>query len=353
MKRIVLFFLIVSAFFLVHICCERDFSTLPLKTNPREYTWTMDTLAYPGSFQTSMYDIWGSASCNVYVVGHNDQGAGLMFHFDGRSWTDVKLHIVQGGTISGAIDLKAIYGFGPDDIWAVGNRFEKNPTPPPDYTMTSLIIHFDGDQWQEYQVDSGSLLQDVWGISSTNVWAGGIYGTLFHFNGAAWEKVDMPQNHWFLSFAGFSENDVYAISYEFDSLSVSTYYLLHWDGIEWSMEDTFTESATIPDKFGGHLLIIDGQFFSAGDGVFQKTSSGWERTFYEPHLHFRNINGSSVENLFAVGNFGAVYHFNGQDWFPFSQFASDEIHYNASWTNGNEVFIVGTGNGKSYVLHGE
>ena len=131
MKRIFLFFLlIVSAFFLVHICCERDFSTLPMKKNPREYTWTMDTLAYPGSFQTSMYDIWGSASCNVYVVGHNDQGAGLMFHFDGRSWTDVKLHIVQGGTISGAIDLGAIHGFGPDDIWAVGNRFEKNPTPP-------------------------------------------------------------------------------------------------------------------------------------------------------------------------------------------------------------------------------
>jgi len=196
-------------------------------------------------------------------------------------------------------------------------------------------------------------LQDVWGISSTNVWAGGIEGTLFHFNGAAWGKVDMPQNYWFSSFSGFSENDVYGIAYELDSLTVFTNYLMHWNGDTWRIEETFKESPTIPDKFGRNLLIIDGQFFSAGDGVFQKTSSGWERIFYVPHTYFRDINGSSVENLFAVGNFGAVYHFNGQDWFPFSQFASDEIHYNASWTNGNEVFIVGTGNGKSYVLHGE
>ncbi|MBC8182650.1 hypothetical protein H8E88_16240 [candidate division KSB1 bacterium] len=335
-------------------CDKKKIIEPDVPKNPRQYSWTMDTLAYPESFQTSMREIWGSSANNVYVVGHNSQGSnGIMFHFNGTIWYDVKLGINHGGLIPGAIDLRAIFGFAVDDIWAVGHRYKNNPTPPPNYLRLSLIIHYDGNQWREFEVEGGNSLQDVWGYSPTDVWAGGIEGTLFHFNGTSWETIDMPQNNWFFSFSGFSENDIHAVAYEFDSLSVSTYYYMQWDGSEWKIEDKFKESHQYPDKFGINLFAVEDQLFSAGDGIFQKTSSGWERIFYEPHTYLRDIKGSSTDNLFAVGNFGAVYHFNGQDWHRFNQFASNEIHYNASWTDDKEVFIVGVGNGKSYVLHGK
>ncbi len=58
---------------------------------PRNLAWSIDTLAYPGSFQTMMSDIWGSDPNNVYVVGHNERGYGKMYHYDGLAWTDVGL----------------------------------------------------------------------------------------------------------------------------------------------------------------------------------------------------------------------------------------------------------------------
>jgi hypothetical protein len=147
-------FVCVSVFVLfVQLDCKDTLIDPPIK-NPREYTWTIDTLAYPGSFQTLMGDMWASSPSDVYVVGHNDQAFGKMYHYDGKGWTPVN-------TPFGAIDLGAIYGFSANDIWAVGERIDYNPTPPPNFLDSSLIIHFDGSRWTEYKVIGGRHLQTV------------------------------------------------------------------------------------------------------------------------------------------------------------------------------------------------
>ena len=75
------------------LCCKDDPTKPPdeIIKKPREYTWTIDTLSYPGSMQTNMQDIWASSPANVYVVGRNERGYGKMYHFNDISWTDVKL----------------------------------------------------------------------------------------------------------------------------------------------------------------------------------------------------------------------------------------------------------------------
>ncbi len=122
------------------------------EVDPRSFTWTVDTLAYPDSYQTTMLSIWGSSPSDVYVVGHNERGFGKMYHFDGNEWTDVGLNPVQGGHIVGPITLEAIHGFAADDIWAVGEKRYTNPNPPPILLDSSLVIHYDGSQvfgcWQ-------------------------------------------------------------------------------------------------------------------------------------------------------------------------------------------------------------
>ncbi|MBI5217140.1 MAG: hypothetical protein HY960_15395, partial [Ignavibacteriae bacterium] len=145
---------------LVSFSCEED-ETQPDETpkpGKRDYTWTVDTLAYPGSFQTLMQDIWASSPTDVYVVGHNDQNRGQMYHFNGVQWSPVKLLVIEGGGVTtGPIDLGAIYGFAANDIYAVGERIYQNPSPPPNFLDSSLIIHFDGRQWKEEVSQRGLL----------------------------------------------------------------------------------------------------------------------------------------------------------------------------------------------------
>jgi hypothetical protein len=129
------------------------------KPGKRDYTWTIDTLSYPGSMQTLMRDIWASSPTNVYVVGHNDQpGPGTMFRYDGKSWKTTRFHVADGGTVSGPVSLSAIYGFGPNDIYAVGERIYDNPNPPYGFLDSSLIIHYDGVKWEDVKLKMGRML---------------------------------------------------------------------------------------------------------------------------------------------------------------------------------------------------
>ena len=104
--------------------CKHNAIDAPSK-NPRQYTWTIDTIAYsnPGSSQTLLKRIWGSSDRDVYVVGHNDLGAGNMYHFNGQAWSPVKLLQWYGGTLSSVNDFEDIVGFSDHDIYAVGSKY--------------------------------------------------------------------------------------------------------------------------------------------------------------------------------------------------------------------------------------
>jgi len=69
-------------------------------------------------------------------------------------------------------NLEAVWGSGPNDVWAVG--------------WFGTIMHWDGAQWS--QVESGTQwpLFAVWGTGPNDVWAVGRYGTVLHWDGTSW-----------------------------------------------------------------------------------------------------------------------------------------------------------------------
>jgi hypothetical protein len=101
----------ILVYSLLHIGCEDDPPPKPPNTPKpkRDFVWTIDTLEYPGSYQTLMYDIWVDSPSNAYVVGYNDNGGfGTMYHFNGTRWNHVNL-VSQLPPMS--FVLEAIQGF--------------------------------------------------------------------------------------------------------------------------------------------------------------------------------------------------------------------------------------------------
>ncbi len=133
---------------LIIACKETPPEPSPTAKDPRMYAWTVDTLKYPGTFQTFMQDIWGTSPNNVYAVGGTDIGKGIMFHFDGQRWEPLRLVTTEGGTIPVGIDLHAIHGFSAINIFAVGERYYYDPLTQ-QFSDSSLIIHYNGTQWSE------------------------------------------------------------------------------------------------------------------------------------------------------------------------------------------------------------
>lgn len=322
----------------------------------RKLTWTVDTLAYPESSQTAMSNIWGSSSSNVYVVGHNSRNRGHMWHFDGNEWTDVPLSTTQGGNIAGPISVNDIYGFAADDIWAVGAHKSNNPDPPPTYLRSALLIHFDGQEWNEVDL-TGPGLHEIWGPSPDDIYAVGIAGAVFHYDGESWSAEYLPDtvqcNH-----VGGDAKDVFIMgSYRPGGL-LGYRYMYHNSGSGWELldsQDGYT-FAFYP-RFGTTIFSPEpGYIYSSNTSIFRWDGSGWNEFFSSDT--FMTVGGASHDNLIAVGQFGLSNHWNGVDWqtlvIPRKKMPED-VWLQDVWTDGEEVFICGhDANGhQSYIIHGQ
>src|SRR5690606_32995119 len=171
---------------LLNSCNDNTVDVKPIKSL-FEYTWTTDTLHLERNFQTLMFSMWASSVNNIYAVGHSDGTHGAMWKYDGKKWSNIKLAFTEGGPIKGPFDLAQIIGFSSNNIWSVGATLDDNPNPPPDIIGSSLIIHFDGAQWNTIEHQNGDRLINIAGVNN-NLWAGGDGVTMFHFNGTIWER---------------------------------------------------------------------------------------------------------------------------------------------------------------------
>lgn len=336
----------------------------PHPKDPRTFTWTIDTLEYPGAFQTLMFDVWASSPTDVYVVGHTDVVRGLMWHFDGTNWSDVKLSTSQGGPIGGPISLRAIHGFGPSDIYAVGRRIFTTPPPqPPVLSDSSLLIHYNGVAWNEIYLPGGRILNEVWGNSTSDMWVCGGDGTLFRSDGT-WKRDSVgvytpPDSYFQLSGIASLGSTEYMIgnTYENNTGKITNYFFVH-DDDTWVLSDSFVVSGSATeDKWGssGLWLSPESILYSVGRGVFVYESGSWTPLFFsQPHLW--SVNGTGGESIFAVGELGDILHFNGEDWFQFTDLDFAGVVYTGVWTDGVEAFIAGwttESPQRTVVLHGK
>lgn len=341
---------------LVGSCKDDPNGPIEDDNDPRKYTWTVDTLHYPNSFQTLMRKIWANSAKNVYTVGFNDQNKGKMWNFDGNRWNSVAITSSEGGIIQGAFDLESIYGFAANDIWAVGEQSRLNPNPPPNFLDSSLIIHFDGSQWREHQIQRGRSLVDVWGSSPSSVWAVGLAGTAYFFNGVSWGRRTIRDDINFNCLTGNSSSDIYALGYKLDTSPYDSIasYIFHFDGNTWSLRDSLIENTFPPQHtFGTSRIwaLNSSEVFTTGYGIFRKSGVGWTKVYDDGSL-FGGIDGNAPNNIFTVGS-GGIYHFNGSDWFRYPQFSGLNSPVINVWTDGKEVFAVGNDGTVTFIYHGK
>jgi hypothetical protein len=118
-----------------------------------------DTVGFQG---TSLRSIWGAEPNDVWVAAYD----GSIQHWDGTTWT-----ITTGPTSEGS--LLGIWGSGAGDLWAVGLK-------------GVALRNSDGKAWTVSNTGTESVLWSVWGASPKEIWAVGSSGTIRLFNGTSW-----------------------------------------------------------------------------------------------------------------------------------------------------------------------
>lgn len=337
--------------------CKNDPVGVSPPSSPREYKWRIDTLAYPGSFQTSMRAIWGSSSNDIYVCGHNSSAFGSMYHWNGQAWTNVRLLITEGGPLNRVGSFSAIFGTSGQNIYAAGY------VPSSGSSLAGFLIHFDGTTWREISLPSESSLETAWSRSPDTVWIGGWDGFLAYYTASRFVQDTVPYTF------DTTGRDIVVRQIEGDArrtflvLGVSPrvvhrefYYLYERVGSQWRVRDSTYEYPWI-------FIAPGGTMYRSGYGAIQRKADAtwtWTTVLSVPNVDRRSMAASNESNIFAAGLGDPVptsrlYHFNGSDWFEYTHLRLEGVAFGAVWTDGREAFVLGTLFGspmKTIVLHG-
>ncbi|MBI5067337.1 MAG: hypothetical protein HZB56_03785 [Deltaproteobacteria bacterium] len=191
---------------------SRRFYGVQQQTIPGEVSCSADGWCWesPTPSGNQVNAIWGTGPDDVWAVGDG----GMLLHFDGTAWT-----AVDSGVRS---QLLSVWGSGPQDVWAVGQ---------------SAILHWDGTRMQRLTLQTP---QYDWIDGATAVWGSGrddVYffstGRLYHWNGSTFEK---PLSGEYRGLAGTGPRDVWVLARPRLVYQGERNVLLHWNGTSWVEE---------------------------------------------------------------------------------------------------------------------
>lgn len=164
---------------------------------------TLDT--YSG---TQLRHVWVGDTGEVVAVGE-----GASVHLQGSTWIEKRF------VTSFDVDAQAVWGLASNDLWAA-TIYPGGPT--------GVVMRYNGTQWVGADspfLSNSRVLYDIWGTSSSNVFAVGTAGTILRWNGTAWTETTVGTDT-FLRVLGTAANNVYALSYT---------ELYHFDGSNWTV----------------------------------------------------------------------------------------------------------------------
>lgn len=145
--------------------------------------------------------------------------------------------LVAGSSVARAqLPYTAIWGTGPNDVWAVGY---------------AAALHYDGQAWREVPYGAPLAVDRavVWGHGPNGVFVGGSDGVILHWNGQAWTRMTVPTERQIVALAGRSATEVYALVQSYNDREVPT--LLRWNGQVWA-------PAPLPMPFRANGLALAG-----------------------------------------------------------------------------------------------
>jgi hypothetical protein len=216
--------------------------------------WRYDGLQWQSTPRESeLYGaIWGSSAHDVFVGGVADvvPENPLIVHYDGTQWSYTGPGFYPGTVYD-------IAGSSATDVWAVGIQ-DAPPDAPPEFDyQTSEVIRYDGSTWHkslEIPLKGGPndfAMNAVWSNAPNDVFAVGSRGRILHFDGTAWSPMTSPTSQDFRDIWGSSSSNVYA---------VGVGGILHYDGTSWTVikdSDTWRVWGVGTDVFvlsGGQVI---------------------------------------------------------------------------------------------------
>ncbi|MBI5490362.1 MAG: hypothetical protein HY905_23700 [Deltaproteobacteria bacterium] len=259
-------------------------------------TWT----SLPTGTLETIYSLWGAGENDLWAVGGNTRGT--ILHFDGATWTE--------NVATPSLDRRgylAASGTAADDIYAV--------------LHDGGIMHCDGTSWRPMEGAvtvslhgiSGTSSQAVFAVGSTST-PGGPEGTaLLRYDGRAWRLANWQTGFAAVGLWTAAANDIFAV---FGDQRVRRFDGSTWAAFPVGFPD-FRWFATW-GLSAAQTFLVGGQDSSGGQPlIFQGAAGSWSAVV-TPTLPDVDLNGvagtTAADDVLAVGTAGTILRIHPGDW---------------------------------------
>ncbi len=286
--------------------CRKDSPTEPPNQPP-------DTTSHSVSWQTFRFgqslsgliedvsivnDTLAYAVGDIYLkdsTGAVDPLCYNFFRWNGRTWSVER----QAATVP----LRAVYAYSDTDIWVAAG----------------LPRHWNGSQWTVFQV-AGGVNGNAFrfgGSGPTDLYMVGDYGTIAHYDGSIWQKVEsgttLPVKDVFGAFSpGSGTWQVLAVAA--DQYSSLARRILRLDGLTATLLPD--QPLTLP--ITTVWFSPDVRYYVGGAGIYYKkelADSLWQGGQFDVTINYAEaLRGTAANDIFAAGDFGELLHYSGKTW---------------------------------------
>ncbi|NOZ04128.1 MAG: hypothetical protein GXO92_05920 [FCB group bacterium] len=328
-----------------------ELTVTTMDTTSHDFTWIMDTLGTSGSY---LNDVAIVDENNIWAVGYivTDEpdtvfnrpytvyGAAV---WNGIEWTLKQLN--GPGIITPTIHPRGVWAFSENDIWfASGSIYHW------DGNITSMV-------WRR-DLNSDETVEKIWGVSPTNLYFVGNEGTIVHYDGSEFTRLE--------SGTDLPIRDIWGVYDEETGMSTilmvaSNRFVNPQDKKVLLLQDgvlSFMNDEGLPTSLSGLWFDALDCWYIVGAGVFKydPVHSRWiEDTTHPSYPYKTAIRGSGINNVFIVGAFGHVSHFNGSMWKHYyikglvpsfygsyeAVAVTDDIFVSVGWAGGRAVVLRG------------
>ncbi len=292
-----------------------------------------------------LYCVWGFSQSGgpVYAGGRN----GNILLFSGGQWTFMDTPFSDG--IWRYSIIYDIWGVSPTELYAVGHGYDSSQSGSGPFDI--FLSNSGGNSWTDEPHTFPGQVQlspeSVWGVESGNnvydVYIGGRNGVYRLQQGSwgNWQQIlsggnaDFPWKIW-----GTFNNSIWFVGQGYHEI------LIHYNG-----NTSTTLSTTTIDQYAGSTAIAgtsdEDIFISGWEGMILHAKNGAVSSMTMlPRSPLRGVYGTTLSSLYAVGDRGSIFSFDGTNWKPMASPTNKDLY--AVCGVGSSMFAVGSG---GTVLH--
>jgi hypothetical protein len=213
----------------------------------------------------------------------------------------------------------------------------------------------------EYPYPTGDYLNAIWGTAHDDIWAGGRYGSLIHYDGVEWREanswIKRFNSNYFgthkgLNITGIWGNraDNYWAIVDENRPSADTNrteYLLNYDGIEWDTTSAPNKAVRYDSLFGFHdnVLALEATLFLNSFPFVIQYNYIWDGSWteYSGMCYGGKVWGRSSDDYW-IGDWNLCHFVNG---IP-TQVSSEGLGIADIWGFANDDLWIATGTGTAH-----